>query len=213
MTVRLLVLRHGPTVWNAEKRLQGQSDIPLSEAGRVRVAQWDLSTVGHALESWSWFASPLSRASETAMILSAKLPEVPVVCSEPLAREMSWGSWEGERLPDLRERLGEEMRRMERLGLDFCPPQGESPRDVQRRIMPFLERVARVGTPGVLVAHKGILRALYALATGWDMVGKPPEKLHNDTAHLFRLSRYDGQGVRLEPDRLNIPLMERESRE
>src|SRR3546814_15044213 len=58
-------------------------------------------------------------------------------------------------------------------GLDFRPPGGESPRDVQDRLRPLLAELAAAGADVVAVSHKGVLRALYALASGWDLRGTP----------------------------------------
>lgn len=176
----LLLLRHGPTVWNREKRFQGRTDIPLSEEGRELVRSWQLPQAWHQVR---WISSPLDRARETAALLGHPEAEV-----ESLLIETDWGEWEGERLPDLRARLGEEMAAMEAQGLDLLPPGGESPRLLQKRLRPLLERLAKQGEPIVAVAHKGVLRALYAQASGWDMRGKPPEKLRDSCAHLFHLS-------------------------
>jgi probable phosphoglycerate mutase len=54
------------------------------------------------------------------------------------------------------------MTQNEAAGLDFRPPGGESPRDVQERLKPYL---ASLAGPTIAVTHKGVLRALYALAT------------------------------------------------
>jgi probable phosphoglycerate mutase len=87
----------------------------------------------------------------------------------------------------------------ENRGVDFRPPGGESPRDVQERLKPLLSRHV---APAIFVTHKGVLRALYALATGWDMKAKAPDRLVAGCAHEFRIS---GEGA-LAVDRLNIPL-------
>ena len=84
-------------------------------------------------------------------------------------------------------------------GLDFRPPGGESPRDVQARLRPLL---ARLDGRTIFVTHKGVLRALYALATGWTMTGKPPQKLLDGRAHAFAVAP-DGTPSVAE---LNIPL-------
>ena len=99
--------------------------------------------------------------------------------------ETDWGEWEGQRLAELRQKLGDEMRRMERRGLDFRPPGGESPRDLQARLQPWLTRLAVGGRPTVAVCHKGIMRALYARAVDWDMTGDPPQKLDANRAQVF----------------------------
>ncbi|WP_120498244.1 histidine phosphatase family protein [Kiloniella sp. EL199] len=176
----LLIFRHGPTIWNAEKRMQGRSDISLSEQGIETVQKWQLP------DEWMevpWYVSPLQRARQTAELLGQKKFEI-----VPLLIEMSWGSWEGQRLPELREKLGPEMQKMEALGLDLCPPGGESPRDVQIRLKPFLNTIAKSNKSFVAVAHKGVLRAIYAAATDWDMLGKPKEKIRDNCAHLFQIS-------------------------
>ncbi|WP_085907735.1 histidine phosphatase family protein [Kiloniella majae] len=176
----ILIFRHGPTVWNAEKRMQGKSDISLSEQGIETVQKWQLP------KEWMempWYVSPLQRAQETAKLVGQEK-----FTTDPLLIEMSWGNWEGQKLPELREKLGPEMEKMEALGLDLCPPDGESPRDVQERLKPFLSRIGKSDRSVVAVAHKGVLRALYAAATNWDMRGKPKEKIRDNCAHLFQIS-------------------------
>ena len=57
------LIRHGPTEWNEERRLQGRADRPLSAAGRARVAGW---RVPGEYRDFEWVASPLKRARQTA---------------------------------------------------------------------------------------------------------------------------------------------------
>jgi len=194
-TARLAVLRHGPTAWNEAGQIQGHSDQPLSPAGMAAVAGWHLPA---ALQDWTWYRSPLRRTAMTAAALGH--PEARV---EARLIEMDWGDWEGARLAELRRSLGAEMTAMEARGLDFRPPAGESPRDVQARLQPFLAELGRRRETAVAVAHKGVIRALYAVARGWPMTGRPPEKLREPCYHVFALDR-DGR-PRIEA--LNCPLL------
>lgn len=190
----LVLIRHGPTLWNLEKRLQGHIDQPLSEDGRAEVARWRLP---QDIVGYRWLVSPLGRARETAWLLGIQAPEV-----EPLLIEMSWGEWEGQRLPELRERHGQGMVDLEANGLDFQPPGGESPRIVQQRLRELLLRIADEGKPTGAVCHRGVIRALYALASGWDMTGKPPVKLKNASVHRFRVDAEGNPAV----EAMNEPL-------
>lgn len=176
----LALIRHGPTEWNENGLVQGRSDIPLSERGRAKVEQW---RVPEMLADFDWVASPLSRAQETAQILSGR----PVPGDARLV-EMDWAVWEGRTLPDLRAELGNLMTAWEAKGLDFRAPGGESPREVQARLQPFLAERAEAGTPTVAVCHRGVIRAVYALAIDWDMMSKPPRRLADSTVQLFRLA-------------------------
>ena len=107
-----------------------------------------------------------------------------------------------ETVAGLRARLGTEMAMAEAAGLDFRPPGGESPRDVQARVMSLLAEIARSGRPTAAITHKGVIRAVLALATDWDMRGKPPYRLSWSSAHLFRLDEAGWPAVM----RLNLPL-------
>ena len=174
-------VRHGVTAWNEEGRMQGRRDIPLSARGQAEVRAWRLPSqiAGRPPSAIPWVSSPLQRAVETAEILSGTEPR-----REPALIEMDWGTWEGFDLPELRRRHGEAFARNEAAGLDFRPPGGESPRDVQARVVRWLVAVANVQGTLFAVTHKGVLRAVLAAATGWDMTGKPPLRLRHGALHL-----------------------------
>jgi broad specificity phosphatase PhoE len=196
----LFLLRHGPTEWTAARRLQGRSDIPLSAAGRSVVETWQLpERAGHG----DWISSPLGRAMETAAILRRHYRQAAHLVIEPRLVEMSFGEWEGQTLAGLRSIHGPVMAEREGRGLDFRPPGGESPRDVQERLRPWLERLAAENKDVLAITHKGVVRALYALASGWDMRGKAPHRLVDNVAHEFELDR---TGIHIR--RLNIPLQQ-----
>lgn len=180
MSTTVALVRHGPTDWNAEKRLQGRIDRPLSAIGEDDVRAWRLPPT---LARFRAVSSPLLRARQTAEILCGAAPE-----TDPRLTEMAFGDWEGERLPDLRQRLGEPLQRNEDRGLDFTPPKGESPRMVFQRVLPFLQDVASREQPVLAVTHKGVIRVVYAMAVGWDMTGKIPDRLTWDAAHLFTVT-------------------------
>ena len=188
--IPLLIIRHGETPWNAQKRIQGQSDIPLSEAGRRQVSEWRLPP---RFADFDWYSSPLQRARETARIMGAEA----ALCDA--LREMNWGEWEGRVWREVQAELGPAgMKKHHADSLDFRPPGGESPRDVQQRLQPWLAGLDR---PGIAIAHKGVLQAIHAQATGWSMRGKPPLRFTHGYAYLFGIS--SGKPAALE---MSIPL-------
>ena len=182
MTI-LALIRHGPTSYNAQGRIQGRRDLPLSGQGRAQVHGYRIPT---ELEGFDWFSSPLSRATESAGIMTGNQVSI-----DDRLLEMDWGAWEGRTLKDLRSELGQEMRENEDRGRDFRPIGGESPNDVLHRIQPFLIEVAQGARDAAAVTHKGIIRAVFAAATNWNMLGPPPQTLDWSCAHLFTIG---GQG-------------------
>lgn len=175
---QIALIRHGATAWNAEGRIQGRADIGLSPEG---IAELQALSPPAILANASWLASPLRRTRQTAALLH---PEP--ASSEPRLIETDWGAWEGltTALTHPRaDRLGTQLGR----GLDFRPPGGESPRDVQARLTDLFADLAPKGGLFVGVTHKGVIRAALSVATGWDMLAKPPIKLKWRAAHLFEL--------------------------
>lgn len=191
---RLWLLRHAPTTWSAEKRLQGRNDLALSKDGRAVVGEWHLP---EAAIGCNWYVSPLQRCLQTAGLLGIENAQI-----EPRLIEMDWGRWEGQTAGELKTAAPGELAEREADGLDMRPPGGESPRDVQNRVQPWLEERAKAGKEIAAITHKGVIRAIYALARGWDMARPPPEKLHWGSIHAFVLP---ATGVP-EIDQLNIRL-------
>ena len=190
----LALIRHGTTEWNTDRRIQGSTDIPLSEIGRAEVKSWKVPA---EFRDFGWISSPLSRARQTAALLGAKS-----VAIEPRIVEMDWDQWEGLTLADLRQKFPAELAAKEAQGVDFHAPGGESPRQVMARIELWVADIAATGKPTVAVTHKGVVRAALALATGWDMLDKWPVEIDWSAVHLFAV---DGEG-RLTAERLNIAM-------
>jgi predicted glycosyltransferase/broad specificity phosphatase PhoE len=191
---RLVVLRHGQTDWNAARRLQGTTDTGVTAASlaalRARALPGEFD--GLAVQ-----CSPLRRAKETAAALG-----IADFAEEPRIAEMDWGEYTGRTVAELNADLGPAFAANENLGLDFRPKGGESPRDVQLRLGPWLARLAADRQDTLAITHRGVIRALQALAHDWDMRGKPPAKLCWDHAHEFTVEA----GGRVRPGRYNIPL-------
>jgi broad specificity phosphatase PhoE len=167
--LRIALLRHGPTDWNAQGRIQGRIDTPLSAEGRARMAAL---LPPARFESARAFTSPLSRARETAALMGF----ADAVPDERLA-EHHWGEWEGLTREEILARDGADAFVVAGAAADFTPKGGEPTRSLLARVADFLRDAARDPSPAIAFTHRGILRTAYTLATGWDMRTAMPEKL------------------------------------
>ena len=178
---KILMIRHASTSWNKDGKIQGLSDVPLDSLSRRDVKTWQLPI---NFQSKHWISSPLIRAFETAILMGGN----PTIDNRLI--EMDWGDWEGCSIKDLRCSYGKLMEENESRGLDFRPPRGESPRDLQQRLFPLLIELAKKSQDTVLVTHKGVIRVAIAAAMNWDMTGKAPTKVVSGTGHLFNIDSY-----------------------
>lgn len=173
--MKLALLRHGPTDWNEAGRIQGHTDIPLSDAGLARVAALRLP-----LSVTRVYASPLLRARQTAEALG-----LPAAIHDPRLMEQNWGVWEGLTRDDILRRHGDDAFIRAGAKQAFRPGGGESTGELHRRVAAFLNDVAQGKGDAVAVTHLGVLRAAYTLATGWDMATPMPAEL--DVAKILVL--------------------------
>lgn len=176
--MRIAFLRHGPTTWNAEGRIQGHTDIPLSDAGLAKMSGLRLPA---EFSGARLFASPSTRARQTAQALGLIDPVL-----DARLMEQNWGRWESLTTDEIRVQDGEDCFVRADLRYEFRPPGGESTAELMARVAAFMADAARTRTDAVAVAHFGVLRAAYTLATGWTMDTIMPEEL--DVAKILVLA-------------------------
>ncbi len=159
----LYVVRHGQTDWNAERRYQGQADIPLNDKGR-RQAQRNGDTLAGLnlnLEKLDFVASPLGRARETMEIVRQSLGLDPANYRlDPALKELSYGHWEGILQSDLPTTDPDGVAARALDPLTWRPRGGESYADLLIRTTTWLATVSR---DSVIAAHGGTMRTLQAL--------------------------------------------------
>jgi len=176
---RIALLRHFPTSWNREHRLQGQTDIPLTDEARQELhglaipAPWDTARI---------IASPLLRAAETARILARGRP----VANDPRLVEINYGEWEGQHGADLLADPNSGYVNVEDGGWHRRPPGGESPWDVWQRVRPALAEIAAGAAPALLIVHRALMRVILARAWDWDY--DRPEPFRIKRGRLYPLT-------------------------
>ena len=177
--MRIALIRHGPTEWNAQKRVQGRIDMPLSAEGRAKMARL---LPPESFETARPFCSPLLRARQTAALLGLESPAL-----DARLAEQNWGEWEGLTRAEMLARDGADAFERAGRGLSFRPPGGESTGELQARVVSFLADAAKLPQDAIAVTHMGVLRSAYALATGWDMSTPMPEELDLAAALVLSL--------------------------
>ena len=191
----IALIRHAATDWNEGGRVQSTTDVPLSDGGRETVRGW---RVPDRLAAFDWVSSPLSRAVETASLLTGAPPSR----TDPRLVEMDWAAWEGMTIAELRAEIGNPGEAWRAGGLDFKAPGGESQREVQDRLLAVYREITATDRPTVIVCHRGVVRATYSLAADWDQTTPWPDNLADDCVHLFRLEPHGHPVI----EELNVPL-------
>ena len=173
-------VRHGETDWNAERRLQGQLDIPLNDVGRRQSAQCgsalrDLIAARRRTPAdFAFISSPLSRARETMEILRGVLglPREGYAI-EPRLAELSFGRWEGLTYREVRLLDRSALAVRERDKWNFMTPEGESYAELLVRVRDWH---ASVQGDIIVTAHGGVARVLMVLFG----IRVPEEAPHGD---------------------------------
>jgi glucosyl-3-phosphoglycerate phosphatase len=166
MADRIVLIRHGESTWNAEERLQGQLDPPLSERGREQSRA--LAGLVDGVPEERIVCSDLGRARETAELIGLRPARF-----DPRWREIDVGEWGGLRAAEV-DAQGGELTNWR--GGPRTAPDGESWDAFARRVSAAFDELAATGGPWLVVCHGGCIRAVAAHVTGADKLhlGSPP---------------------------------------
>ncbi len=167
----IVLIRHGETAWNAERRLQGHIDIALNSEG---LRQADALAAALAPEQVdAIYASDLLRAYQTAQAL-ARLQDLPVQ-ADPALRERCYGGFEGLLYAEIEQRFPREFAAWQSRNIDSVMPSGVREAETfrqfyQRCTGAILALAARhPGQRLALVAHGGVLECAYRAARGLSL--------------------------------------------
>ncbi len=189
---RILAIRHGETLWNVDTRIQGHLNIDLNETGR-----WQAERVGHALAEepiHAIYSSDLRRAFETAQAiamaparLAARTPTPQQVTPHAELRERHFGHLQGKTWAQIETDWPEECKLWRGRDPHWAPEGGESLTALRERIRECVNALAsqHLGEQIVLVAHGGVMDALYRLATNQSV--EAPRTWHLGNAAINRL--------------------------
>lgn len=188
---RLILWRHGHTEWNAQLRVQGHSDVPLSELGRAQAVE--AAPLLAALAPDAVISSDLRRCTETAAALARRTGLV--VRQDQRLREREYGQWEGLTMAEITQRWPDSYAR-KLAGADGADlGHGiEQPADVMKRVGEALRQAAEANPGGttVVVSHGGAIR--YGT---FELIGWPADLLRTVQA----LVNCHYSELRLDPDR------------
>lgn len=203
MTTDLVLLRHGRTAWNAQRRFQGQLDPPLDDVGRMQA--YEVAALVRALAPTGLLTSDLARARETADQVAAAtgLP----IRIEPRLRERSLGHWEGLTRDEVRARYPDEFADWV-AGRDVSRRGGESREQVAARALAAVAEVSSAGDGTVvLVTHSATAMALCNGLLGLDQRQHVLAPLANCHWTHLRADAMDGTGVewRLRAHNVGVP--------
>jgi probable phosphoglycerate mutase len=184
----ILLIRHGETAWNAERRLQGHLDIPLNDEGARQAALLADALAHEPIDTL--VASDLQRARQTAQAVADRrgLP----LHIDPALRERGYGGFEGLLYSEIEQRFPQEFAAWQARDIDAVLPPG---RNVGESFRSFFDRAtgailalaaAHPGQTLTLVAHGGVLECAYRLALGLPLETPRDFKVYNASINRFR---------------------------
>lgn len=204
----ILLIRHGETDWNAERRLQGHLDIPLNAEGQRQAA-----ALGRALRNEqinAIFASDLQRAIKTAEAIAE--PQGMKVMIDAGLRERGFGAFEGLLRTEMASAYPDAFAALQSRDIDACYPAGknvaETLREFSARVMHTMTRLAATGQHKkiVMVTHGGVLDCVYRATNGmplsktrdFDILNAGLNRIEWDGAH-FQVKEWGNVAHLVEP--------------
>jgi 2,3-bisphosphoglycerate-dependent phosphoglycerate mutase len=181
---RLILIRHGETVWNREHRMQGHSDSPLSDTGvlQARLLAQRMKSIDFA----SLYCSDSGRAQHTARTVAGETGHELIV--EPRLRERHFGVFEGLTGPEMQTQYPEAYARFKSRDRHYAVPGGESAQAFRDRALACLTEIAErhAGEVVVVITHGLVCDIAYRAANGIDLMARRDFELVNAGINRFR---------------------------
>ncbi len=189
--MKLLLVRHGQTDWNINRRFQGQNDVPLNEVGRQQATALVNRLSREHIDVL--FASDLQRAHETARIIAAQ--QACEIRLDARLREINFGAWEGLTYDEIKHNDPAVLAAREADIFTTAAPDGETLNQLTSRVESVLNdlRTQYADQTILMVAHGGPLQILLCLALNLS-----PSKywqFHLATASLSEIAFYPAGAI------------------
>ena len=159
---RLILVRHGESLWNQENRFTGWIDVPLTKKGEEEAVLAATKLRGYNIHVA--YTSALTRAQRSLeLMLNLLGPSVPMIKDQAL-NERHYGDLQGMNKDEARRQFGVEQVKLWRRSYDISPPNGESLKGTAARTLPFFERCImgdlKLGKTVLVVAHGNSNRSI-----------------------------------------------------
>ena len=184
----IYLLRHGETVWNTERRLQGRRDSPLTAKGigQARGLGRLLTSLIGDPSACRIIASPLGRAWQSAVLVAHELGQPPQKIElEDRLVELAYGTWEGLSVEEIKQGHADDWRRRSADRWNQAAPGGETCAELEARVAGWLAETSDADVL-VVVCHGVTSRVLRGHYCG--LARAETLDLDEPQDSLFRLS-------------------------
>ena len=166
---KLVIVRHGQSLWNLENKFTGWIDIDLSPKGIEEAKNAGVKLKGMKFDHG--FTSALIRAQRTLEIILSEIGQSDLVVDKDKAlNERMYGDLQGLNKDETRAKFGDEQVKIWRRSYDIPPPKGEALKDTAERVLPYyhehIEPLLKEGKNIIIAAHGNSLRALIMYLEG-----------------------------------------------
>lgn len=187
--MKLILVRHGQTLWNRDQRAQGVTDIELSNRGRAQVGSLARSLRNERIDTI--ISSPLKRAVQTAEAINL-FHNLPIERENDLI-ELNMGDFEGIVFQDMQKNHGDFLKRWMSDPASIAMPGGESIVELQKRVWGVVERILTKPGTTLIASHNFAIMTI--LCTIKEMDLSHIREVHVDTASKTVVEFEEGRGI------------------
>lgn len=165
---KLILVRHGETDFNREKKFFGWLDPSLNELGRHQafLAKNKIEKILEGKENVKIYTSPLKRALETCEIIGIERFEKKIIDN---LKEINFGIFEGLSYGEIVENYPDESKIAFTQWEDYNFQTGESPRELQGRVVEFMEKELNLESVNIVISHWGVINSILSYFFSKDL--------------------------------------------
>ena len=184
--MKLIIVRHGETLWNRHNRLQGQMDVPISRIGLSQAKMLAERLRNKKIDVI--YTSRLQRAVKTAEEIK-KFHRNAMIVKDKMLNEMSWGIWEGLKIGYIKKKYRNIYGQRKKNKFNFQVPKGESPKQLNERVKKAIKKIIRQNKDKniLIVGHGGVNRAILGILLKWGSSRIISTRLNNASISILNI--------------------------
>ncbi len=141
----IIIVRHGQTLWNVLKKLQGHRNSKLTVKGNrqaIKVAKFFDQKI-KKIEDFKIYSSPIKRVVDYTNVINSNLKNIKIknkIIYSNYLKEHNFGKWEGKSISEIKKKFPDEFQNRELDKWNFKVPKGESYSVLSKRVKKFIKK-------------------------------------------------------------------------
>jgi broad specificity phosphatase PhoE len=191
----IIIVRHGQTLWNVLKKLQGHRNSKLTVKGNrqaIKVAKFFDQKI-KKIEDFKIYSSPIKRVVDYTNVINSNLKNIKIknkIIYSNYLKEHNFGKWEGKSIKEIKKKFPDEFQNREIDKWNFKVPNGESYSVLNKRVKKFIKKEISLRKKYIIFTHEMVSKVFRGVILNLDKKKIMRLKHNSDYVFIYKNKKF-----------------------